>query len=190
MADRLIKSQIFKGMGVNIYQSENVTITNSIIHHSPSDGVRAVSTDGVRIENNTVFNNAWWSSGSDAGINVILPDDENFLKNEDIRIIVRNNTVYGNRNFIPFFNVNWEDPAFLEANRIVPSREGYGTRNSSYILTGHGIHFESNGTTSGIAEISHNRIFNNGVKGMDINSPINYVIHDNLIYDNIMTIMG
>ena len=109
------------------------------------------------------------------------------MKNQDIRIIVKNNTVYGNQNFIPFYNEKWEDPVYLEANGIVPAREGFGTAESRWILHGHGIVFEANGTTSGIAVVSHNRAYANGVAGMLFNSPIDYQIHDNTVYDNGLT---
>ena len=48
------------------------------------------------------------------------------------------NQVFGNQNFIPYYNENYEDPNYLEQHQMSVAREGYGTINQTFIIDGSG----------------------------------------------------
>ena len=49
------------------------------------------------------------------------------------------NEVYGNRNYISYYNEKYDDPQYLIDNQMHVARPGYGSKNQTFIIDGSGI---------------------------------------------------
>ena len=78
----------------------HVTIQNNIVHDQPGAGIWAGHGDYISILGNTAYRNAFWSSSADSGISVgwMVSTDAN----TGYKTIVAGNTVYDNRENIPW----------------------------------------------------------------------------------------
>ena len=66
--------------------------------------------------------------------------DARHIDNLDItKIFLCRNRVYGNRNYIPYYNANYEDPEYLENHQMHVARPNYGTSKQTFIIDGSGI---------------------------------------------------
>ena len=52
--------------------------------------------------------------------------------------------VHGNVNRIPYYNSNYDDPAYLSANQMSVVREFYGSVNQTFIIDGSGVYVTRN----------------------------------------------
>ncbi len=72
-------------------------------HDFPGGGISAIQTDYVTIDNNLVYNNAWYMMYAGSGISILNPfnsDRETIYKN-----IVRNNRCFANKTTIPWVSI-------------------------------------------------------------------------------------
>ena len=76
------------------------TIQDNVVHDQPGAGIWAGHGDYISILGNTAYNNAFWSSSADSGISVgwMVSTDSN----TGYKTIVAGNTVYDNRENIPW----------------------------------------------------------------------------------------
>ncbi|WP_159475023.1 right-handed parallel beta-helix repeat-containing protein [Dyadobacter sp. 3J3] len=81
----------------------HIVVRNCIVHDFPGGGISAIQTDYVTIENNVVFNNAWYMMYAGSGISILTPfnsDQVTGYKN-----IIRNNIVSGNKTTVPWIQL-------------------------------------------------------------------------------------
>jgi len=128
-ADRLIKSKMFLGRGIVSWSGNNIFIHHNKVHHCPHSGIRVDNGDYIAIEDNEVYSNTWWGSSAESAI--VIAEATNIDQNDGPKIFLRRNTVYDNRNFIPFYNANGSES---EGH----SRPDYGTAEQTYIIDGSG----------------------------------------------------
>ncbi|MCW5206733.1 right-handed parallel beta-helix repeat-containing protein [Desulfobulbus sp. F5] len=101
------------GFGIWITGGHHTVIRNCNVHHSPAAGIGGNWADYMTIENNTIWNNAWWSNCGSSGIHLIQPLASNIdfgattVNGTNYRIVVANNRLYGNDNRVNTCQVDW-----------------------------------------------------------------------------------
>lgn len=88
--------------GDSDYISTNVIIRNCVVHDFPGCGIGASGCDYVTIENNTVYNNAWFCMYACSGISLGQALDSDASIGH--KMIVRGNVCFNNRTMIPWFH--------------------------------------------------------------------------------------
>ncbi|TDB67488.1 T9SS type A sorting domain-containing protein [Arundinibacter roseus] len=81
----------------------HVIIRSCKVHDFPGGGISAIQTDYTTIENNLVFNNAWYMVYGGSGISVLTPYNSDQVST--YKIIVRNNTCFSNKTTIPWISL-------------------------------------------------------------------------------------
>lgn len=88
----------------------HVIVRNCIVHDFPGGGVGCQQGDYITFENNTIYNNAWYTMYACSGISILNPinTDEN---TDDYKLVIRNNVVYNNHTKIKWRtgNIRYSD---------------------------------------------------------------------------------
>lgn len=154
---------------VRIQLSNVVTLDSNSIHHCTSTGVAVDQSDNTLISNNSVYGNAWWTHDATSGI--VFTNSRGWGSN---RIV--DNAVYGNRNFIPYFNTYSQPSNF------------YGSWDSTTIIDGQGVLIAGNTYYEGTIYLKDNVAFDNGINGLVVhratNEGVNTIIEGNNVFDN------
>ncbi|MBC1223745.1 choice-of-anchor D domain-containing protein [Nostoc sp. UCD121] len=143
--------------------SSHITIINNNISKFPGGGIATSKADYIRVENNVVTGNAWYSPYGTQGITMVnlWNSDKNTT---DYKVIIKGNTVFDNQSLVP-----WK-----QAGKIT---EGHGIMlDTSYV---------GDVAYTGKALISNNLTYNNGGAGIQIfkgENPVDIV--NNTIYQN------
>ncbi|MEJ6480626.1 choice-of-anchor D domain-containing protein [Nostoc punctiforme UO1] len=143
--------------------SSHITISNNNISKFPGGGIGGTEVDYIKIENNVVTGNAWYSPFGTQGISLLrLWNSDN--NTADYKVIIQGNTVSDNQSLVP-----WK-----VAGEIT---EGHGIMlDTSYI---------GNVAYTGKALISNNLTYSNGGAGIQVYKGENPVdIVNNTIYQN------
>jgi parallel beta-helix repeat protein len=172
----------------NIYP-DHVKISNSIIRDNTGGGIAVIRSDYVTLENNQVYNNSYYSPYATSGISFYQSGNSD--NSTDVKIIVRGNTVYGNKNLIKNFNNFSED----DLNNPDPSKR-------PQITDGNGIIIDDNARTQVIQSvdgdkqsqdlpaykgktlIENNRVFDNGGQGILAFNSDNVIVRNNTVFNN------
>ena len=161
----------------------HIIVRNNEVHHTTGSGIRFNDSDHITIENNTVYNTTWWTSNASSAIvfaecKAIDSSDNG----EDIKMIIRGNTVYNNWNRIPFYMTSGKIPP----NGNPPSGN-YGNADYSTILDGQGLYVtRSDDDYYGTFLFENNLCVNNGKNGInfDRSEGSSALIRNNTIYFN------
>ena len=81
----------------------HIRILNNKVHDCGGGGISAIQSDYVTIDNNVVFNNAWYSVYGNSGISML--NNWNSDNNQGYKMYVTNNQTYNNRMYIPWITV-------------------------------------------------------------------------------------
>jgi len=81
----------------------HIRILNNKVHDCGAGGIGAMEADYVTIDNNVVFNNAWYSIYGCSGISI--GSNWNFDNNQGYKMFITNNKSYNNRMYIPWIAV-------------------------------------------------------------------------------------
>jgi hypothetical protein len=140
----------------------HINILNNKVHDCPAAGISAIETDYVKLDNNTVFNNAWYSPYGASGISFLYTSD--YDNNRGYKNFVTNNRTYNNRQYVR-------------------------TLSSARISDGNGIIMDStklgkNGGYKGRTLIANNISFNNGGGGILSHLSEHIDIVNNTVYGN------
>ncbi|MFL2608319.1 MAG: carbohydrate binding domain-containing protein, partial [Flavobacteriaceae bacterium] len=173
---------IWGGFSQN-FLHHHIIIRNNVVHHTTGSGIRFNDSDHITIENNTVYNTTWWTSNASSAIvfaecKAIDSSDNG----EDIKMILRGNTVYNNWNRIPFYMTSGQIPP----NGNPPSGN-YGNADYSTILDGQGLYVtRSDDDYYGTFLFENNLCVNNGKNGInfDRSEGSSALIRNNTIYFN------
>jgi parallel beta-helix repeat protein len=144
----------------------NIIIRNNKIHDFGGGGIGTNNADYVTIENNTVYNNGWYSPYSSSGISTY--QNWNFDDNAGYKMLINGNTLYNNQNLIPWLQTG----EITDGNGIIVD----DTRNTQ------------NGSTLGIYQgrtlIENNVAYNNGGSGIHVYEADFVDILNNTTYQN------
>ncbi|MEH2281005.1 MAG: right-handed parallel beta-helix repeat-containing protein [Nostoc sp.] len=126
--------------GRNNARSRHINILNNKVHDCGGAGISAIKADYVKVDNNTVFNNSWYSLYGCSGISML--NNWSSDNNQGYKIFVTNNKTYNNRMYVP-----WIDAGRITDGNgiIVDVSKGYKGRvlvanNITYNNGGSGIH--------------------------------------------------
>mgnify|MGYP003321109086 FL=1 len=131
----------FSGFGIwggfsQDFLHHHIIIRNNTVHHTTGSGIRFNDSDHITIENNTVYNTTWWTSNASSAVVFAESKAQNSSDNSDeIKMIIRGNTVYNNWNRIPFYMTS----GVIPPNGNPPSGS-YGNASYSTILDGQGLY--------------------------------------------------
>ncbi len=81
----------------------HIRILNNKVHDCGGTGISAMQSDYVTIDNNVVFNNAWYGVYGSSGISML--NNWNSDSNQGYKMYVTNNKTYNNRMYIPWIKV-------------------------------------------------------------------------------------
>ncbi len=173
----------FSGKGIwgGYDDHHHIIVRDNIVHDTPGSGIRFNDSDHITIENNTVYNTTWWTSSASSAIvfaeTIAISEEEN---TDDIKMIIRGNTVYNNWNRIPFYMSSFPDNA-------QPPNGNYGNAGYSTILDGQGLYVtRSDPNYNGTFLFENNLCVNNGKNGInfDRSNASSAIIRNNTIYFN------
>ena len=176
----------FSGFGIWGGFSQNflhhhIIVRNNIVHDTTGSGIRFNDSDHITIENNTVYNTTWWTSNASSAIvfaEAIARSDQD--NGDDIKMIMRGNTVYNNWNRILFYKTN-EPPNSDNDNPT------YGTAAFIQIWDGQGLYVtRSDDSYNGTFLFENNLCVNNGKNGINFDHSIaaSGLMRNNTIYYN------
>ncbi|MEH2257650.1 right-handed parallel beta-helix repeat-containing protein [Nostoc sp.] len=130
----------------------HINILNNKVHDCGGAGISAIQTDYVKVDNNTVFNNAWYTVNGSSGISML--DNWSSDNNQGYKIFVTNNKSYNNRMYIPWIVVG----KISDGNGIIVDvSKGYRGR----ILIANNITYKNGGSGIHAHDSQHIDIINN-----------------------------
>ena len=169
---------VFNGNGISLngrtggnVRPHHVVIANNTVHDCPGGGVITIESDYVTVENNTVYNNSWYTIFGTSGISFL--NGWNYDNNTDTpKMIVRNNVCYGNRLFVKWIT-GGVCRGITDGNGIILDNNNnqFGTTNP-------------NGAYNGKFLIENNVCYQNGGRGVNINYSDNATVRNNTFYQN------
>jgi parallel beta-helix repeat protein len=145
----------------------HVTIKNCTVYDCGGPGIGTIQADYITIENCKIYNNSWYSIFGTSGIS--LYQHINSDASQDIKNIIRNNIVYGNRMFVPWSSGGCK---FTDGNGIIID-DFKNTQNGSTF-----------GKYLGKTLIENNVVYNNGGRGIHCFFSDNITIVHNTCYQN------
>ncbi|MEH1853303.1 MAG: right-handed parallel beta-helix repeat-containing protein [Nostoc sp.] len=125
----------------------HIRIVNNKVHDCGGTGISAIQSDYVTVDNNVVFNNAWYSVYGCSGISML--SNWNFDNKQGYKMFVTNNKTYNNRMYIPWIAVG----KITDGNGIIID----STRNDNDSKLG---------AYKGRTLVKNNLAFNNGGSGI------------------------
>lgn len=148
----------------------NVTIKNCTVFECGGPGIRTIQADYITIENCKIYNNSWYSLFGTSGIS--LYQHINSDASQEIKNIIRNNIIYGNKMLVPWVFSNCK---FTDGNGIIID-DFKNTQNASTF-----------GKYLGKTLIENNMVYENGGRGIHIYLSDNVAIVNNTCYQNCST---
>jgi parallel beta-helix repeat protein len=171
----LTVNSIYNGNGITVKDVNNKTILdnshhirikNCNVHDCGGGGIQVSGGDYITIEDNIVWNNAWYSVYANSGISIYQP--YNFDATTDYKIIIQRNKSYGNDS-----KVKWQVGCkFSDGNGIIIDDTRNGQNTSSY------------GVYQGKTLVANNITYNNGGSGIHAFASNNVDIVFNVSYLN------
>ena len=142
----------------------HITIRNNIVHDLPGGGIGSANVDYITIENNLVYNNAWYTMYACSGISVLGGVDID--TQTGYKSIVRNNIVHHNQT-----NVKWnQTKTYSDGNGIIIDyNKNTGRTFPAY---------------KGKTLVENNISYNNGGSGIHSFNSANVDIINNTLYNN------
>ncbi|WP_375474586.1 right-handed parallel beta-helix repeat-containing protein [uncultured Nostoc sp.] len=128
-------------------RSHHINIVNNKVHGCGGAGISAIESDYVTIDNNEVFDNAWYSVYGCSGISIL--NSWNSDNKRGYKMFVTNNKTYNNRMYIPWIAVG----KITDGNGIIID----STRNQDNSKLG---------AYKGYTLVKNNLAFNNGGSGI------------------------
>ena len=167
-----LDNSLFNGSGIFAYPKEgrnphHLIIRNNYVFNCPATGIAANGADYIRIENNRVHNNSYYSAYATSGVSFYQTrgiDDSSAAK-----MFVRNNVIYGNENKVPFWFSNENSPS----QRVITDGNGVivdDGRNTQSIVGDVSVAYK------GKTVIENNLVYGNGGRGVNVYSSDNVQI--------------
>ena len=128
--------------------THHIRIVNNKVHKCGGVGIAAIESDYVTVDNNVVFDNAWYSVYGCSGISML--SNWNSDNKRGYKMFVTNNKTYNNRMYIPWIEVG----KITDGNGIIIDTSR-NDRNQSKL-----------GAYKGRTLVQNNLTFNNGGSGI------------------------
>jgi hypothetical protein len=143
----------------------HIIIKNNEVYNMPGGGISAIESDYITIENNKVYNNAWYMIWAGSGISVFHSMDSD-TNTTTYKNIVRNNIVHDNETKVKWIDVKRysdgngiiiDDNKNEQINWVAYKGKTLVINNVSYNNGGSGIH----AFNSANIDIVNNTLYNN-----------------------------
>ena len=175
-----LDNSLFNGSGIFAYPKEDrsphhLIIRNNHVFNCPATGIAANGADYVRIENNLVHNNSYYSAYATSGVSFY--QTRGVDASTAAKMFIRGNVIYGNENKVPFWFSNENNPS----QRVITDGNGViidDGRNTQSIVGDASVAYK--GTTV----ITNNLVYGNGGRGVNVYSSDNVKIRYNTTYQN------
>lgn len=157
------------GIGVNASSDgrpHHIVIRNNKVYKFGGGGIYSIHADYITIENNVVYDNAWYAPYSCSGISNY--QNWNSDNSTGIKMIIRNNVAYGNQNLIPFYMMG----KISDGNGIIIDDSRNTQQNSTL------------GLYKGRTLVQNNVIYKNGGRGIAVYESEFVDIVNNTTYQN------
>jgi len=152
--------------GTATVHPHHLRMAENEVFECPGGGIGSARADYITIENNVVYNCAWYSSSGGSGISVLGCWD--FDTRTDIyRTIIRNNVAFGNQLLVPWFT-GGVCKGFTDGNGIIVD----SNRNFGY---------------TGRTLIANNLVVDNGGAGITFFQSDHGDLINNTLYHNVKT---
>jgi parallel beta-helix repeat protein len=146
--------------------SHHIKIVNCKVHDCGGGGIQVSGGDYITIEDNIVYNNAWYSVYANSGISIYQPHNSDGVTG--YKIVIQRNKSYGNDS-----KVKWQVGCkYSDGNGIIIDDTRNGQNTSSY------------GVYLGKILVANNITFNNGGSGIHAYASNNVDIVFNVSYLN------
>jgi parallel beta-helix repeat protein len=156
----------------------HIVIRGNTVSDCPGGGISALYVDYLRIEDNEVARNAFYSPYANSGISVYQNCDIDNATG--VKIIIRRNITYQNENKIPFYFSNANDPS----QRVISDGNGIivdDNRNTQEFVG------QPCAPYKGTTVVQNNVSYNNGGRGILVFSSDNVLVRYNTVYQNSRT---
>ncbi|MEZ0607748.1 choice-of-anchor Q domain-containing protein [Fibrella sp. WM1] len=149
----------------------HVTVRNCKVHDFPGGGISSIQADYTTIENNLVYNNAWYMMYAGSGISILTPFNHDKLTT--YKNIVRNNVCHTNKTTIPWLSLG----RLSDGNGIIidVNRHGYSEQDATT---------PSANAYTGRTLVENNLSVNNGGSGIHAFKADHVDIINNTAYNN------
>jgi hypothetical protein len=158
-------------------ESNHIQFLNNIVYNCSAAGLGG-SADYLTISGNTIYNSSWYTAYGTSAIDVGATYDSNPSDTTTpYRVIITNNIVYGNQEFIPWIGAS-PSPHITDGEAIIID----SNLNSSYISGG--TPSSSYPAYSGRTLIANNVIYSNGSSAVEVFESQHVDVVNNSTYDN------
>lgn len=149
-----------------VNKPHHVVVRNCTVSKCGGGGIYSYGADYTTIENNTIFECAWYTPYGNSGISMY--QNNNSDATTGIKNFIVGNTCYRNQNFIPWFVTN----SILDGNGIIID-DNRNTQNNS-----------NSGIYTGQTYVANNLVFDNGGRGIHCYESDNVIIANNTCFKN------
>ncbi len=160
------------GPGAESKRPHHVTIRNCRVHDFPGGGISSIQADYTTIENNLVYNNAWYMVYAGSGISILTPFNSDKLT--VYKNVVRNNRCFTNKTTIPWISLK----RLSDGNGIILDVNQHAYDNQS------GTSSTPDEAYTGRTLVENNLCVNNGGSGIHAFKADHVDIINNTAYQN------
>ncbi|MEH2133641.1 MAG: right-handed parallel beta-helix repeat-containing protein [Nostoc sp.] len=149
--------------GDNNSRSHHISILNNKIHDCGGGGISVMESDYVTVDNNKVFNNAWYSVYGASGISLLNNWNSDNGNSQKYKNFVTRNEVYNNQMLVPWI----QNGKYQDGNGIIVDRSRNNTAGSTLnayqgrTLIADNISYKNGGSGIHTYESDHVDIVNN-----------------------------
>ena len=162
------KPILYNGRALVANKSHHIEFLENTIRNVPSAAIRAQRCDYITISRNIIYNNTYWTTQGVGAITIseatVTPEGDTFT---GVKIIISENTVYGNENRL----ISWNPAKSFIHFEIDEGTGIFLTRNN-------------NTYTHGEMLIANNLSYRNGASGIVCHFTDDVVIEHNTVFDN------
>jgi parallel beta-helix repeat protein len=170
----------YNGQGISFFgPSYHIEILNNVVMDACGSGIRVNQGDYITIQGNTVSNSTGCSASASSAVVIAEAASAPGATAGTIQIL--DNTVFDNRNQLPFFYA----PGGLPPHPGPLPFPSYGMADSTRIIDGSGIYLTRNKDTyHGKFLIENNMAYGNGINGIAVQLTNNVTLTNNTIANN------
>jgi hypothetical protein len=155
-------------------RSHHVIIRKNTVYKCPGAGIYTMRADYVRVEDNVIWGNAYYSPYANSGVSFY--QSWNSDNSTATKMIIQRNIIYGNKNLIPFF---YSSPN--PSQRVITDGNGIIIDDSRNTQTQSGSTGEP---YKGRTYVANNIVYENSARGIHVFLSDNVSIVNNTTYRN------
>jgi hypothetical protein len=158
--------------------SHHIEVLNNVVMDACGSGIRVSKGDYISIQGNKVSNSTGCTATASSAL--VVAEATNVDASATVKISIVGNTVFDNRNRVPFFAPNGFPPG------AKPPFESYGKAESTYIIDGSGIYLTRNSEfyAHGRFLVADNVAYGNGINGLVVHLTDRVSVKNNTIANN------